>query len=159
MRKSDSAAYAISVATGMVLWFAAMASSGKREPWDDPTYWSVIYPAAIIVSGLLGFFFQQALMALAPGIVLRAVPRNDHPRWRTRQPVASRFAGVSRYVCTRYCPSETRRVAQWPDFSLPTLTPRSSGTRRKRRAPELERWASFNQSTERRRTKWLHTDD
>jgi hypothetical protein len=59
MRKSDSAAYAISVATGMVLWFAAMASSGKREPWDDPTYWSVVYPAAIIVSGLLGFFFSK----------------------------------------------------------------------------------------------------
>jgi len=59
MRKSDSAAYAISVATGMVLWFAAMASSGKREPWDDPTYWSVVYPATIIVSGLLGFFFSN----------------------------------------------------------------------------------------------------
>jgi len=62
MRKSDSAAYAISVAAGMVLWFAAMASSGKREPWDDPTYWSVVYPAAIIVSGLLGLFPESVVV-------------------------------------------------------------------------------------------------
>jgi hypothetical protein len=59
MHKSDTAAYAISVVTGMVLWFAAMASSGKREPWDDPAYWSVVYPATIIVSGFLGFFFSK----------------------------------------------------------------------------------------------------
>jgi hypothetical protein len=59
MRKPDITAYALSVVTGMVLWFAAMASSGKREPWDEPSYWSVVYPAAIIVSGLLGFFFSN----------------------------------------------------------------------------------------------------
>jgi len=59
MRKSDSTAYALSVATGMGLWFAAMASSGRREPWDDPAYWSVVYPGAIIVSGLLGFFYSK----------------------------------------------------------------------------------------------------
>lgn len=59
MRKPEFTAYAISVVTGMVLWFAAMTSSGKREPWDDPVYWSMAYPAAIVACGLLGFFFSN----------------------------------------------------------------------------------------------------
>jgi peptidoglycan/LPS O-acetylase OafA/YrhL len=59
MCKPDFIAYPISVVTGMVLWFAAMTSSGKREPWDDPAYWSTAYPAAIVVCGVLGFFFSR----------------------------------------------------------------------------------------------------
>jgi hypothetical protein len=59
MRKPDYTAYAISVLTGMVLWFAAMTSSRTREPWDDPAYWSLAYPAAIVACGLLGFFFSN----------------------------------------------------------------------------------------------------
>jgi peptidoglycan/LPS O-acetylase OafA/YrhL len=47
---------AIAVIVGMLLWFAASAISGEREPWDASIYWVVAYPITIFASGLLGYF-------------------------------------------------------------------------------------------------------
>jgi hypothetical protein len=38
---------------------ATSAISGKAEPWDAPIYWTVSYPLAIALSGLLGYAFPQ----------------------------------------------------------------------------------------------------
>jgi hypothetical protein len=45
---------------GVVLWIAASFISGKREAWDAGFYWTVAYPAAIALSGLLGFLWPKA---------------------------------------------------------------------------------------------------
>jgi hypothetical protein len=41
----------------MGLWFWASLASGRREPWDAAAYWSLAYPAAILVAGILGYLF------------------------------------------------------------------------------------------------------
>lgn len=43
----------------MGLWFWASLASGKREPWDDTSYWTVTYPIAIALAGILGFAFPE----------------------------------------------------------------------------------------------------
>lgn len=43
----------------MGLWFWASLASGKREPWDDTAYWTVTYPIAIALAGILGFVFPE----------------------------------------------------------------------------------------------------
>ncbi len=59
MPTRSSIAYALAIAAGMALWFAAALSSGKREPWDGAAYWSVAYPVAIGLAGVLGFVFPE----------------------------------------------------------------------------------------------------
>ena len=53
----DGSAFAVAAVIGMGLWFWASFNSGKREPWDDSSYWMIVYPIAVVVSGLLGYFF------------------------------------------------------------------------------------------------------
>src|SRR4051812_24139276 len=50
---------AIAIAVGMALWFAVSLSAGKREAWDTSAYWTLAYPVAVAVCGVLGFMFPQ----------------------------------------------------------------------------------------------------
>jgi len=80
MRKSDTLAYCIAIATGMALWFITTSSSGKREAWDDANYWSAAYPIAIVCSGLLGYLINDRpwrwALALFVGQFLAMTIRN-----------------------------------------------------------------------------------
>lgn len=49
----------MAIISGMGLWFWASQASGRREPWDDATYWTVAYPIAVVLSGILGFMFVE----------------------------------------------------------------------------------------------------
>jgi len=49
----------IAAVAGMVLWIAASFISGKKEAWDASVYWTVAYPVAIVLSGLLGLFYPK----------------------------------------------------------------------------------------------------
>ena len=44
---------------GAALWLVASALSGVREAWDSSAYWAVAYPAAIVASALLGYFYPD----------------------------------------------------------------------------------------------------
>jgi peptidoglycan/LPS O-acetylase OafA/YrhL len=43
--------------SGAALWVAASVVTGRREPWDASIYWSVFYPLALLVCGLLGYLY------------------------------------------------------------------------------------------------------
>ena len=47
----------IALLIGAALWTAASLASGRREAWDASAYWALAYPAALIASALLGYFF------------------------------------------------------------------------------------------------------
>jgi peptidoglycan/LPS O-acetylase OafA/YrhL len=49
----------IAAVAGMVLWISASFISGKKEAWDASVYWTVAYPAAIVLSGLLGLLYPK----------------------------------------------------------------------------------------------------
>ena len=52
-------AYALSGLAGLTLWGVTAAMTGRHEPWDTGSYWTVSYPLAVIASGTLGFLFPE----------------------------------------------------------------------------------------------------
>lgn len=79
--------YALSLAFGSALWVATALLSGRREPWDWSGYWTVSYPIAIAMAGVLGFafpdrpwrwalavMFTQAIVMIAGGSGLGLLP-------------------------------------------------------------------------------------
>ncbi len=54
IRLSSMSAFLVAVASGALLWVATTALSGRREAWDSPLYWTVAYPAAVVIAGVLG---------------------------------------------------------------------------------------------------------
>jgi hypothetical protein len=49
----------VAIVVGMASWLVAAALGGRREAWDGPAYWVGAYPAAILVSGWLGYSFPD----------------------------------------------------------------------------------------------------
>ena len=49
----------LAAVAGTALWFAASVLTDRREPWDAPSYWSVFYPLALLMCGVLGYLDPQ----------------------------------------------------------------------------------------------------
>ena len=54
-RLSARSAYAIAAIAGACIWVAASVLGGRREAWDSSLYWTLAYPVAIALGGVLGF--------------------------------------------------------------------------------------------------------
>src|SRR2546423_1275816 len=52
-------AHLTSIMLGLALWTVAAMLGKHAEPWDAPGYWTIAYPAAIALSGLLGYLFPE----------------------------------------------------------------------------------------------------
>jgi hypothetical protein len=62
--------YALSLAFSSALWVATALLSGRREPWDWSGYWTVSYPIAIAMAGVLGFAFPDRPWRWALAVML-----------------------------------------------------------------------------------------
>ena len=62
--------YILSALSGLGLWALTAAATGKYEPWDASSYWTVSYPLAIIGSAIVGFFFPQKPWRWAVSLML-----------------------------------------------------------------------------------------
>jgi hypothetical protein len=62
--------YALSLAFCSALWVATALLSGRREPWDWSGYWTVSYPIAIAMAGVLGFAFPDRPWRWALAVML-----------------------------------------------------------------------------------------
>lgn len=51
--------YAVATVLGTILWTLTAALGDRTEPWDAPGYWSIAYPLAIALAGLLGYVFPR----------------------------------------------------------------------------------------------------
>lgn len=49
-------AYGAAIGGGAALWLLTAAVSGRGEAWDTAGYWTVTYPAAILLAGGLGYW-------------------------------------------------------------------------------------------------------
>jgi len=80
VERSAVAPIAIALLIGVALWTAASLASGRREAWDATSYWTVAYPAALVASALLGFFFPVRAwrwpLALFAGQFIAMILRN-----------------------------------------------------------------------------------
>lgn len=70
MNRRAAFAYGLAAVAGMVLWFATSMVSGRREPWDSSVYWTVSYPLAIALAGVLGYLFPERPWRWAVVIIL-----------------------------------------------------------------------------------------
>ncbi len=52
---TDTQPYLIALLGGAALWVLTSLVSGRAEAWDAPMYWSVTYPLAILLAGVLGY--------------------------------------------------------------------------------------------------------
>jgi hypothetical protein len=68
---------------GIVFWSVVSMLSGAAEPWDAASFWTLIYPAALALSVVLGAIFQRVSL-LAGAIVMFA-----------QLPVVTALVGVS----------------------------------------------------------------
>ncbi|HEY8522006.1 MAG TPA: hypothetical protein VIN61_18185 [Gammaproteobacteria bacterium] len=51
--------YTLAIVLGTLLWTITAAVGDRTEPWDTPEYWTVAYPLAIVLAGVLGYCFPQ----------------------------------------------------------------------------------------------------
>jgi peptidoglycan/LPS O-acetylase OafA/YrhL len=56
---SERAAYAVALGGGALLWIVTAKIAGRTEAWDAPMYWTITYPLAIVLAGLLGFLVPR----------------------------------------------------------------------------------------------------
>ena len=52
---TDTQPYLIALLGGAALWLLTSLISGRAEAWDAPMYWTVTYPLAILLAGVLGY--------------------------------------------------------------------------------------------------------
>jgi hypothetical protein len=52
---TDTQPYLIAIFGGASLWLLTSLISGRAEAWDAPMYWTVAYPLAILLAGVLGY--------------------------------------------------------------------------------------------------------
>ena len=52
---TDTQPYVIATVGGIPLWLLTSLVSGRAEAWDAPMYWTVTYPLAILLAGVLGY--------------------------------------------------------------------------------------------------------
>ena len=57
--RTAAIAYGSAAVLGLALWTATAMAGNRIEPWDAPGYWTIAYPSAIAISGLLGFVFPE----------------------------------------------------------------------------------------------------
>jgi len=68
------AALAVSLKTGLLFWFIVALNTHGGEPWDAGSFWSVIYPLALLTSAALGFAFPGRAWLWGLVVMLAQVP-------------------------------------------------------------------------------------
>jgi hypothetical protein len=71
---------ALCVATGVALELGVALTSGRREAWDSPIYWTIGLPAAMLAALLIGFAARRPgwrwTVLIAPSQVLAMMVRS-----------------------------------------------------------------------------------
>ncbi|MES2293987.1 MAG: hypothetical protein V4527_11865 [Pseudomonadota bacterium] len=71
---TDVKAYATAFAAGAALWTMASIAAGGGEPWDASLYWTIAYPAALMVCGGLGILFPHRAWRWPLVVMLAQMP-------------------------------------------------------------------------------------
>ena len=59
MARGTRSAYAAAALLGLALWGVVAVVELRVEPWDAPNFWTIYYPAAIALCGVLGYLHPQ----------------------------------------------------------------------------------------------------
>lgn len=60
--------------TALAYWQAVNIVAGMKEPWDAPIYWTLAYPAALLIAALAGYLWRTRAWLTGSTLVLAQVP-------------------------------------------------------------------------------------
>lgn len=72
--KSTGRATLVALIAGLAFWGIVSAALGGIEPWDAGSFWTIIYPAALALSAMLGLVFPRRSWAWGAIVLLAQVP-------------------------------------------------------------------------------------
>lgn len=58
----------------LAFWAAASLVADVKEPWDAASFWSLIYPAALVLSVIAGLLFPQRSAAWGAVVMFAQIP-------------------------------------------------------------------------------------
>ena len=58
----------------LFFWTVVSAITGAEEPWDLASYWTIIYPAALVLSVILGAVLKSSQWSAGAIVILSQVP-------------------------------------------------------------------------------------
>lgn len=58
----------------LFFWAVVSAVSEGKEPWDLANYWTLIYPAALALSAILGTVLKRAQWSAGAVVMLAQIP-------------------------------------------------------------------------------------
>lgn len=67
-------AFIVTCVVSLVFWTVVSAITGAAEPWDLPSYWTVIYPAALALSAILGAILRSSQWSAGAVVMLSQIP-------------------------------------------------------------------------------------
>ncbi len=67
-------AHATAFIAGTMIWVATSVAAAGREPWDTDLYWSIAYPAALLISGGLALLYPVRAWRWCPTLMLAQIP-------------------------------------------------------------------------------------
>ncbi|WP_124420776.1 hypothetical protein [Pseudomonas sp. R2-60-08W] len=67
-------AFTFTCVVSLVFWTVVSAITGTKEPWDLASYWTIIYPAALALSVILGAVLKSAQWSAGAMVMLAQIP-------------------------------------------------------------------------------------
>ena len=58
----------------LFFWTVVSAVTGAEEPWDLASYWTIIYPAALALSVILGTVLKSSQWSAGAVVMLSQIP-------------------------------------------------------------------------------------
>jgi len=66
--------FMVSCAVSLVFWATAASLAGVKEPWDAASFWTVLYPAALGLSVLLGLLLARYQWTAGAIVMFAQIP-------------------------------------------------------------------------------------
>lgn len=67
-------AFIATCVVSLLFWTVVSVITGAEEPWDLASYWTIIYPAALALSVILGAALRSSQWSAAGIVMLSQVP-------------------------------------------------------------------------------------
>lgn len=67
-------AFTATCVVSLFFWAVVSAVTGAEEPWDLASYWTLIYPAALVLSVILGAVLKSAQWSAGAVVMLAQIP-------------------------------------------------------------------------------------
>ena len=67
-------AFIATCVVSLFFWAVVSAITGAEEPWDLASYWTIIYPAALALSAILGAVLKRSQWSAGAVVMFSQIP-------------------------------------------------------------------------------------